>query len=183
MTARILVVDACCLLNLLATGRELELAVALDATFLVTPQAHGETRYLCGPPDPDVDGQPPTQIPVELSPLMQAQRLEVHALSEADAEAFIACASHLRDADASSVALAATRHVPLASDDGKVKKIARRLYPEMEVISTLQIIREAVEHVGIVGEPLKQLLQDLCTRGNFSPPRRDPARAWFEALK
>jgi hypothetical protein len=80
------------------------------------------------------------------------------------------------------VALAATLKVALASDDGKVQKVARRLYPELPVISTLQLVREGVERLGVVGEGLRELLCDLRLRGNFEPPRRDPERAWFEAV-
>jgi hypothetical protein len=182
VTPRILVVDACCLLNLLATGREVELAAGLDATLVVSPQARNESRFVHGPPDPDDDEQNPTRVPVDLAPLILAERLEVHDMGEEVADAFVECANHLRDADASSVAIAATMRVPLASDDGKVQKVARRLYPKLVVVSTLQIVREAVERAGISGAPLRQiLLRDLRMRGNFEPPRRDPERAWFEA--
>jgi predicted nucleic acid-binding protein len=182
VTSRIIVIDACCLLNLLATRREVELAAALGASLVVTPQAQGETCFLCGPPEPDDEEQLPTRVPVELSPLLRSGRLRVHDFGEEVAEAFELCANFLRDADASSVALAATLKVALASDDGKVQKVARRLYPELPVISTLQLVREGVERLGVVGEGLRELLCDLRLRGNFEPPRRDPERAWFEAV-
>jgi len=179
---RALVVDACCLLDLLATGREVELAVALDAALMVTPHAFGETQFLVGPPEPDDEQQRPTRSPVDLAPLVSAERLSVHAFGEEALDAFTACAAHLRDADASSVALAATLGLPLSSDDGKVQKIARQLYPTLVVTSTLQIVREAVQRKGIVGDDLRDLLSNLRRRGNFAPPRRDPERAWFESV-
>lgn len=180
MTHRVVVVDACCMLNLLATGLEVEIATALDAVLILTPHAYGETQFLCGPPDPDDEEQKPTRIPVDLTRLRQADRLQIHRFGDEVAEAFVACAVHLRDADASSVALAAMLKAPLASDDGRVQKIARQVYPWLQVTTTLQIVRESVERLGISGGELRALLQDLRQRGNFEPPRRDPERAWFD---
>ncbi len=79
------------------------------------------------------------------------------------------------------MALAWTLQLPLVSDDGKVQRVARQLYPALVVVSTLQIVREASERAAITGKQLAELLRDLRTRGNFAPPRRDPERAWFEA--
>jgi len=180
--SRVLVVDACCLLNLLATGREVELAIALGAVFVSSAQARAETRFLCGPPDPDDEEQRLTKTPVNLAPLLDAGRLDVRVLGEDAADALVHCANHLRDADASAVALAATLVVPLVSDDGKVQKVAHKLYPELVVLSTLQLVREAAGRAGIDGEPLRELAKNLHERGNFDPPRRDPERVWFEKL-
>ena len=180
--SRRLVVDACALLNLLATGREVELAVALDAVLVCSAQAHAETLFLCGPPAPDDEEQQATRIPVDLRPLREADRLSVLVLADDMADALVLCATHLRDADASAVALAATMAVPLVSDDGRVQKVARKLYPDLVVLSTLQLVREAAARAGIEGEPLRRLARDLHERGNFDPPRRDPERSWFEDL-
>jgi len=177
---RVLVVDACTLLNLLATGREVELVIALEAVLVSSAQARAEALFLCGPPAVDDEEQRPTKVPVDLVPLIDAGRLLVRALADDTANAFVARAAHLRDADASAVALAATMAVPLVSDDGKAQRVARRLHPDLVQLTTLQLVREAVERAGIEGAPLRELAKYLHERGNFDPPRRDPERSWFE---
>ena len=180
--SRHLVVDACALVNLLATGREVELTVALDAVLVSSAQARAEALFLCGPPAPDDEEQRATRIPVDLAPLLETGRFSVRVLGDDMADAFVLCATHLRDADASAVALAASLAVPLVSDDGRVQKVARTLYPGLVVLSTLQLVREAAARAGIEGEPLRQLARSLHERGNFDPPRRDPERSWYEDL-
>lgn len=182
MTPRVYVMDACSLLNLLATGREVELATALGALLVSSAKARAETQFLCGPPDPEDEEGHPTKVPVNLEPLIRAGRLEVRVLGDESADVLADCAQYLRDADASAVALASTLGAPLVSDDGKVQKVARRLYPDLAVVSTLQLVREAAERAKIMGRELVTLAQNLHDRGNFDPPRRDPEREWFENL-
>src|SRR4051812_45260239 len=109
-----IVVDACFLLNLLATGREVEIVRALSVSLFIAPQARGETVYLAGPPEPDDVESRPTRESVDLSGLERDGCLHVEALDAAATELHVQCAEHLRDADAACLALAASMNIPLA---------------------------------------------------------------------
>jgi predicted nucleic acid-binding protein len=151
-------------------------------SFIVSAQAKTEVRFLRAPPGPDDEDDGPALEPVQLYRLVSAGRLEVRALDEAHADAFAACAARLRDADASCVALAAIAGLGLATDDSKVRRVARELHPELPLFTTLQLVREATGRMRLDGAELHALLRDLRLRGNFAPPRQDPERAWYEAL-
>lgn len=177
---RAVAVDACCTLNLLATGRELELLRACDVELFISPHAHGEALFLHTPPD--ADGVRSKQ-PASTERLRAAGRLRIRSLdTEALIAAFITCAAQLRDEDASCVALAGALGMPLMTDDGKERRIAREQFPAIELVSTLAMLDEAVRVLAMPDQELFGLVADLRWRGNFAPPRRDPLSPWYADL-
>jgi predicted nucleic acid-binding protein len=177
---RAVVVDACCVLNLLATGRELDVLRACDVELIISEQAHGEALFLHTPPD--VDGVRSKQ-PASTERLRAAGRLQIWSLeTEPLIAAFVACAAQLRDEDASCVALAGVLGVPLLSDDGKERRIAREQYPGIALLSTLGVLHEAMRLLATPEHELLALVTDLRWRGNFAPPRKDPLSPWYAEL-
>lgn len=177
---RAVVVDACCILNLLATGRELDLLHACDLDLIISEQAHGEALFLHAPPD--ADGVRAKQ-PASTERLLTARRLRIRSLdTEPLIAAFVACAAQLRDEDASCVALAGVLGLPLLTDDGKERRIAREQFPRIELISTLAVLDEAVRVLAMPEHELLGLAADLRWCGNFAPPRRDPLSPWYGDL-
>lgn len=177
---RTVVVDACCLLNVLATGRELDVLRACDIELIMTGQAHGEALFLHTPPD--ADGLRSRQRALT-ERLRAAGRLEIRSLDTGSLiAAFVACAAQLRDEDASCVALAGVLGLPLLTDDGKERRIARTLFPGIELVSTLSVLDEAVRALALPEHELFGLVADLRWRGNFAPPRRDPLSPWYADL-
>lgn len=177
---RTVVVDACCALNLLATGRELDVLRACDVELIISEQAHGEALFLHTPPD--ADGVRSRQ-PASTERLRAAGRLQIRSLdTEALIAAFVACAAQLRDEDASCVALAGALGLPLLTDDGKERRIAREQFPGIELVSTLTVLDGAVRALALPEHELLGLVADLRWRGNFAPPRRDPLSPWYADL-
>lgn len=170
------VIDACSLLNLFATRREEDLVRALQICLVVTPGVRLEAVYLEGPPSEAGD---PTKELVDIAPLEAIGLLRVVELGDEAADAFVAAAAELADNDAASVALAATLRIPLVTDDRKERRVCSRLFPNVEIVSTLTLVRQATESLGLDRTAMKVLLRELRTRGNFEPPRPDPNREWF----
>jgi hypothetical protein len=182
---RTVAIDACCMLNLLATGRELELVRACDIALIISAQAHGEALFLHTPPD--ADGARSRQ-PASTEPLRASGRLQIRSLdTEPLIAAFVACAAQLRDEDASCVALAGVLGLPLMTDDGKQRLIARAQFPRAQfpriaLVSTLAVLDEAVRALALPTHELLGLIADLRWRGNFAPPRKDPLSPWYAEL-
>jgi predicted nucleic acid-binding protein len=177
---RQLVIDACCTLNLLATRKEIEIAEALHLLLLDTPQVSAEPLTLWTPPD--ADGQR-TKEPTSTAPLRRAGHLETRPL-EGDAlvDAFVAAAALIKDTDASCIALAGVLKLPLLTDDRKERRIARELFPAIEIVSTLDVIADAERALRWSAADLVRVAEDLRWRGNFAPPRNDSRSSWYEAL-
>lgn len=176
-----IVADACFLLNLVATRRAQEIVRALAISLIVCPNVRGEALFLVGAPDPDDPEAKPQKEPVDLTPFEALGMLRVEPLLPDWADIRVRWAPHLRDNDAASVVLAEAMNLPLATDDGKVRRVVKRLRPEMSLLSTLQVLRKATTALELDVDATSALLHDLRVRGNFAPPRTDPDRSWYEA--
>jgi hypothetical protein len=175
---RSLVIDACCTLNLLATRREVELTRTCKLDLIVSDRTHREALFLQAPPDEDGVR---ARMPASTERLRAAGLLQIRALdSPLLLGAFVKCAARLRDEDASCVALAGVLGLPLMTDDGKERRVALELFPELELVSTLAVLHEAVR--GWPDEELLPMAADLRWGGNFAPPRRDPLSSWYADL-
>jgi predicted nucleic acid-binding protein len=170
------VIDACSLLNLLATRRAPELVGALRVQLIVVPAVRMEAVYLNGPPNETGEV---VREPADLGPLEASGLLRVMEPGEDAADALVAAAAELADNDAASVALAAALGVQLVTDDGKERRVCQNLFPRVEVVSTLALLRQAAGAVGLDRESMRVMLRDLRVRGSFEPPRSDPNRGWF----
>lgn len=177
---RQVVIDACCTLNLLATQRELAIVTALDLHLFDTPQVSGEPLMLWTPPD--TDGQR-FKEPTSTDALRAAGRLRTLVLADDNLlDAFVAAAALINDTDASCIAAAGVLGIPLVTDDRKERRIARELFPNVELISTLDIIAEADRTLSWSEVEAATIAHELRWRGNFAPPRNDPRSAWYDRL-
>jgi predicted nucleic acid-binding protein len=179
MPTKQVVIDACSAINLMATERAIEFLRTLDWTLLVLPEVKQEAQRLRGPLDEE--GQP-TWLPTDWNPLEQAGLVTPQPsalLGDAFVEALVDAAAHLTDVDAAAVALAGTLGLPLLSDDGKVRKVFRMLYPALELHATLGLIRQVSNHLGLDPATVRSLLQALRWKARFAPPKTDPDREWY----
>jgi predicted nucleic acid-binding protein len=180
MDKRTVVIDACCVLNLLATRREVEIVQALGMQLLDTELVSREPLVTWTAPDDDGLRH---KEPASTARLRSAGCLETRVLdTDALVDAFIACAARITDADASCIALAGVLRLPLLTDDRKERRIALELFPEIELISTLDVLAGGAEALGWDDEQLSRVATDLRWRGNFAPPRKDPRAEWYLAL-
>lgn len=177
---RPLVIDACCTLNILATRLEIEIVQACDLSFLISDRAHGEALFLHTAPDQDGVR---TREPASTKRLRDAGRLEIRILdTPALQDAFVECAAQLRDEDASCVALAGVLGLALMTDDGKERRVARSIFPKLELVSTLSVLSDAAKVLALSEEHLLRVVTNLRWGGNFSPPKKDPLTMWYADL-
>ena len=178
MSGQRLVIDACSAINLLATGREVELLRAVDFRGIITPEARAEVVFLAGPLG---DDGAKTKILIDMTPLDHAGLIETLPLDGSCIDEFIRCAVRLRDVDAGCLALAASLGLPLLTDDGKARRVFKELYPDGRTLSTLQLVRQAAATLSLDEDTISRLLHNMHERGNFSPPRSDPESDWYRS--
>ena len=163
-------------LDLAATGRCGEIVAALRLRLLIADRAADEVRYLCG--SPDAEGNP-AQIPVDLEPLIAADRLRIVPSSRLDMASLAEAGARLTDVDALAVALGRTLGIGLVSDDKKVRGAFAALCAGQALHSSLQLIRRATKMLRYKEPEIRDLLRSMRAGGNFEPPRLDPERDWF----
>lgn len=174
--SRKLVIDACCLLNLLASGKAAEILRALGYELVGSPDLAGEVRYLIVGRD---ETGAPIRESVSLDPLESAGLLEIRSLDGPILDSFLRAAEHLKDADAAAVALSMALELPLATDDSRQVNVARMLLPSIEIVSNLDLVYPAASKLKLDDVTLRSLARDIRSRASFLPPKKDPHREWF----
>ena len=175
----VIAVDACVLLNLLATGREAEVVRAHGFQLITTQLALDEVLYLNGPADA---GGVVTRIRADWSGLAASGVLTVVPPDATLDDALVEAAGTFDDPDASVVALAHVRHVPLWTDDAFIRKRSGAVFPGIAVRGTLRIMRDAFSRMKLPVDEQRLVATALHVRGNFDPPKADPDGAWFASL-
>ncbi|MEM8962167.1 MAG: hypothetical protein AAGD38_11860 [Acidobacteriota bacterium] len=175
--ARPLVTSAGCLLNLMATGRVTEVLDALGVRLLAPRAVRSEPLALGGRDD---ELTAPTLDPIDLRSLESTERLVIEGLDAAELrEAWVACSEQLHDQDAATVALAAVSGIPLATDDRRQIAVAIELFPDLEIVSTLELLADAAERLALDESELDELLRRVRVRAAFLPARDDRRRDWL----
>lgn len=180
MSNRLVVIDACAMLNLLATGREVDILGALELALLETDRVSREVFFLWTAPDEDGVRRRET---ASKESLVERGLLETRSLdTDPLIDAFVACAARIKDTDASCIALAGVLGIPLVTDDAKERRVALDVFPQIEILSTLDLVHDAAALLRWDDAQLIEVALALRWRGNFAPPKRDPRGPWFVAL-
>lgn len=173
MAERRLALDACVLINLLATERMQHIAAACDARFVIVDEVASEAFFLR---DEDV---PEGRRAVDLAALVTAGELEVIAPNDTELDAYVAYAMRVDAGEAASIAVAAARGWPLATDDRAALRLLGELglVDERHTTPSLMRMWAANETAATVAAALRAI-EHLA---RFVPGDHDPDAAWWRA--
>lgn len=171
----VMVADACALLNLTATGREVEILEAVGVRLLTPKCARREVKYHLVP---GADGKL-ASAPVDLSPLERSGLLTTFEI-DGILDEYVDCCVHLQDNDAAVLALAVNQGYSLMTDDRRIKRVSIEHYPRVDVRSSLCLVRQASEWLGWTNDTTREVLHRVLIRANFLPPRSgDEDTQWY----
>ena len=164
-----LVLDACVVINLAATGVPfIEFAKACGPNLWMASLASQEALYVIGS-----DGE------LERIEVTALRPMVVVGLSDAELGLFMQLAGELGDGEAASIALAESRGWHLATDDRKALRIAKARNPVIGLETTCSVVRRWSEKYAVGPNSLSEALQRIESRASFLPPRDDPNRDWW----
>jgi predicted nucleic acid-binding protein len=170
------ILDACCTLNLAATGRMAEIVEQLPYLFCIGRRALGEALWLRIPGEEERER-------VDLQPLVQLRLLAVHNLQGPAEEAlFVRFSGQIADAEAEAAALAILRGYVLATDDRKARRVATADSPLLRLTSTLELIQEWQDAAAIPAENVADILHRVADRARYRPRRNHPLWEWWSRL-
>lgn len=168
-----LLLDACVTINLVAAGPIEQIARDTACRFLITRQAAGEVGHLRDTADGEV-----VVIPVDLSRHVQAGAFEIIDMTADEVPLYVELAGLVDDGEASTIAVAIKRCLPLATDDRKARRVcAARDLPEPT--GTAALIRQYCEATALEQADVSQLLGRIRNHASFQPPRSDPDLKWW----
>lgn len=170
-----LLLDACIAINLAATDRVQQIAQATDVTFILARQAASEVGYLRDLADGEI-----VLTPIDLS-AYDSTTVEIIGLAPPEYSLYVDLTRTVDDGEAATIAIAATRSLPLATDDRKARRVCSDLHlPEPS--RTLSILHSYANAASLHPAKLREILVKVRDRASFQPPRNDPDQKWWQDI-
>jgi predicted nucleic acid-binding protein len=175
---KLLVLDACSLLNLIASRRFTDIAENISVQLVTTPLVAVEVRYV------RKGGSSGEREAIDLQSLQQQGYLSVLALETADERAtFVALVVEMDDGEAEACALAVHRDGVLVTDDRAARRLMRQHLPGVPLLTTSELIKDWADQVALNAQALARVLIDVEERARFRPHRGDPLVAWWDVCR
>lgn len=172
------IIDACCLINLYASGKEGSIIQACGE-FWVSTQVQDEALRIRR-----VDEDDPTRLvsqEIDLGDAIVAGHIQTCQLEGRDeVDTFVRFAMQLDDGEASCLAIAESRGWTVATDDRKARRIASE--NGISLISTPELIQRWVDATSPSDTAVTELLQKIELFARFRPRRADPLHEWWTGL-
>lgn len=179
---QLLLLDACCAINVLASGVAEEILRVLPyevaAAELVVDREvlalRAESPKNGGDAEDDAEE-------VTLQPLVDAGLLQVLAPADDEEQAmFVALALQLDDGEAMTGALAIHREGVVATDDRKaIRVLTEEVEPGVKVLRTSELVKTWADTRDCSPERVREALEAIEMSASFIPPRNDPLEGWW----
>jgi predicted nucleic acid-binding protein len=177
-----LLLDACCIINLFATGRVEEILAALPYEFATSRLIVEREVISITRPSKSTDTLDKEVIhPSRLESLPGLAIMDFSGDKELDF--FIHFATHLDDGEASVCALALARGGALATDDRKAIRLLAGTRPEIKVVQTPELLYQWAQLLRIRDPEIGGVLQAVEQNARFRPRRDAPYSDWWERLR
>lgn len=190
----LVLLDACCVINLLASGVAEEVLATVPARFAVAQLvAEDEALFVAEEDDDEPDGDEaaagsdesagldPERL--DLTSLIEKGRLEVMELgTHEEHETFVELALQLDDGEAMTAALATHRGGEVATDDRKAIRLLEGRSPSVPLRRTSSLLRMWVRRRNVPEEWVREVLRSIQRRASFTPPRDDPEVEWWRKV-
>ena len=178
-----IILDACCVMNLYASGQMAEVIASIIELVAVTVYVKNiEALFIYKQSSPDTL---PAKVSVDLQPLIDQGLLQTVDL-ETDAEkiSFInLTASRMDDGEAMTGAIALHRHWAIATDDRQCRTVFRREAPQIQLISTAELVKHWVDTIKPEACVVCQVLKNIEAGANYLVGVKDPLYNWWQTNK
>lgn len=170
-------IDACCLIDLIASGHANAILQASEYTWHLPVAVKAEVKYILQY-DPNQSGKL-VSVEVDLGPLIESKVLILcQPDNDQELSRYTQFAVQFRsDGEAMCIALAESRDWTLATDDRKAIRIAKQ--SGINVLSSPQIIRRWADVANPDRSILEKALQDIQLFAQFRPNTSMPEYQWW----
>lgn len=161
------ILDACGVLNLYASGRFEQILIALRNDWYIPSAVEDEAQEYRqpSPDDPDVL----IAVPIDLHPAISGGTLtRCHCDSDEETELYVTLAARIGDdGESMGLAIAKCRGWSVMTDDKKARRIASEL--GIKVIGTVEVLKEWSEVTNPSAEELSATLESIERFANYVP--------------
>ena len=173
------IIDACCLINLYASGRPQAIIPACGGGFYVSEEVRRESLSIrqVDPADASLLIPSPINLGPEISNgLIKECRLE----TKEEIESYVNFAIEVDDGEASSLAIAKSRNWRVATDDRKAIRLASE--SGIAVITTPEILERWVRNTNPTDDEIAQAIRAIERFAKFRPRRGNPMYDWWASM-
>ena len=173
------IVDACCLINLYASGRFVEIVRAQGGQFFVPERVQAEALSIRKPDAEDATKQ--VAEPIDLTAALETGVIQqCRVEGRAENEHFVRYATQLDDGEAACLAIAKRRGWTIATDDKKAIRMATT--EEVAVITTPELLYRWVETTAPHESRIAQVLRNVERFAHFRLGRTASHYRWWTRL-
>ncbi len=172
------IVDACCLINLFASGKESSIFRSC-AELWVPTQVQSEALRIRRIDEDD----PEKLVSQDIDVSAAISKGFIHSCSiegQDEWNAFVGFAMQLDDGEASCLAIALSRGWTVATDDRKARRIA--VENGISLISTPELIQRCIDATSPSEAAVVEVLRNIERFARFRPRRTDPLHGWWIGL-
>lgn len=173
-----IVLDACVVLNLFATGRVEDILGSLPSRFLVSRYARREALWYLGPSEQTMGAG--DRRDVDLEPLVASGLVQLADLTAEEENIFVELAQELGDGEAASGAIAVGRSAAVATDDAKARQLFARRVPVIPVVSTAALLRAWAARRGLDRAVIAATLAAIRLGARYYPRGDDDEAIWWQ---
>lgn len=174
-----IVLDACCVLNFCASGHLIEIIQSVPAQVVVAEVVR-ERELLTLQRLADENNEDTNQFQAAMEKGLLAV---ADFSSESEEETFVNYVSELGDdGESATCAIAVQREWAIATDDKKAISFFQREAPNLQILSTLAIVKHWSEAEDVSFATLQSVLTAIRTRGRYIPHRNHPLLSWWEDM-
>ena len=174
MSAAPLLLDACVVINIAASGIDpRDLAETNGYTFVAVSIIALDALFLDAGIEIDARGI------IDLEQWSFQGMITLTQLNPIELGYFVALARELDDGEAATLAAAVCRGLPVATDDRKAIRVAGEQDPPVTVVSTSTLLRTWARDTSTPRQDVSEALRNIEVRASFLPNRSDPNRSWW----
>jgi len=176
-----LLLEACCLLNLYATDRLREIAVTPPHRLGVAQYVLAQESLYVRRPVPSAARE--ERIRIDLSSLVREDLVQVlHLEHPLEERLFVDLAALVDDGEATTGAIALNRGYAIAMDDRKARRVFTEHMQTVRLISTLEIMKNWADRATVSNAELRAAMVRIRSGTGYVPSKRDPLYDWGRKL-
>lgn len=173
------VLDACCVLNFCASGYLIEILKSIRAQVVVAEVVR-ERELLTLQRLKEENNEDAIRFEMAIE---QGLLLVTDFDSEIEEETFVNYVFELGDdGESATCAIAVHREWAIATDDKKAISFFQKEAPNLQTLSTLEIVKNWSENEKISSATLKSALTAIRIKGRYMPHRKHPLLQWWESI-
>jgi hypothetical protein len=172
-----ILLDACCVLNFSASGRFIEILNAIPAQVVVSKVVR-EKELKTLEHLKNIDNEAAIQFETAIS---KGLLLVTDFESELEEETFVNYVFTMGDdGESATGAIAVHRGWAIATDDKKAISFFQQEVPQLQIVSTLDVIKYWSEQSSLDASELRTVLNNIRIKGRYIPNKDHPLQSWWK---